>query len=132
ERVLVADGFCQPIISHLAGKPRSSVLAASLAGQSLTPPAEILLQHRVFRAQEVSDANDPHLVEVSLGDLAYPANLADIQRSQETLLLSRQHIKNAVRLGLVGANLGHQTGSSDADGAVQAGALLHTQVQLVG
>jgi hypothetical protein len=71
-------------------------------------------------------------VEVLLRDLADAGDFADIERREKSCLAAGQDPEDAVRLGLVGGNFGYEARGGDADGAVEARALLHALVEQVG
>src|SRR5262245_52419136 len=106
--MLMADGFGPPVLTDFSGKPGAGVFTARFPGESFAPLAEILSEHAFLRTQHVSDADNPHLVEAGFGHFPHARNLADIEWGKKTLLLTGQHIKDTVGLGLIRTNLGHE------------------------
>ncbi len=119
-------------LADLAVEPGPRVQALRLARQRQAPLAEPLAQEPLVQTGEVADLADARREQVPLGDLADTRDPAHVERRQEPRLLTRQHPENTVRLGLIGADLGHHPRRGDADRAVQSGLAFHRRVQRVG
>ena len=68
-------------------------------------------------------------MQVLFGHFADAGNFPHFERRKKARFLARQHPQDAVRLGLVGSDLGDQAGSGDPYRAVEPGAGLHRLMQ---
>jgi hypothetical protein len=73
---------------------------------------------------QVADRFDPQLLQGQVGLLPHPGYLIDLQRGQELFFPSVRHLDIAIRLGLVGGDLGDHLIGSQREGNGQFG-LVH-------
>ena len=98
--------------------------ALRLAGQRQSPFAELLFEKLLVERGQIADLANAELVQVLLGDFADAGDLSHVERREKPRLLTRQHPQHAVRLGLIGGDLGDQARGGDPDRAVQVRAAL--------
>src|SRR3954470_13578411 len=132
--MLVADGFGIAAVLDVADlliEPAAGIFPARFPGKRESPLAGALLEKSCIEPRQITNFADAAFVQVALGDLADPRNLAHIERSEEPRLLTMRDPQNAVRLGLIGSDFRDQARLGRADGAVEIGRAPHRGVERV-
>ena len=96
---------------------------------SARPHLPNAFQKLLVERGQVADLADAERVQILLRHLADAGNFAHFERRQKARLLARQDPQDAVGLGLVGGDLGHQPRGGDPDRAVQPRVRLHRSMQ---